>query len=120
MSAGSTWFGVTLNQLVENKVGTSGSLFEYYLVGGVWTKSASLALYDSQYYSDGTNRQTLGTNKWVAKYFYRDSSASVNNCYYLHGGQQNSVADALAEAIPAAPTVMTSHAIYVGKIVIQQ
>lgn len=118
ISAGTVWFGVQLYVLDVNTAGSSGELEEWYLVSGVWNKQ-TVTSYDSTYYSDGTNRLNLGVAKYVAKYFYRGIE-SDNHVYYMHGNQQNSVADALAEAVPIAPSVVTSHSMYVGKIVIQQ
>lgn len=118
VSAGSAWFGVQLYTLAENVAGTTGELEYYYPVAGVWTKTTVTA-YDSTYYSDGTNRQTLGVAKYVAKYFFRGVETD-NHVYYISGNQKNSAAGALAEAVPAAPSVITSHSLYVGKIVIKQ
>lgn len=83
----------------------------------MWTESI-VTSYDSTYYSDGTDRQNLGVSKWVAKYFYRGIE-SDNHVYYTHGAQKNSAAEALNEAVPAAPSLITSHAVYIGKIVIR-
>jgi len=118
VSAGSAWFGVQLYTLDANVSGTSGELEYYYLVAGVWNKSTVTA-YDSIYYSDGTDRQSLGVSKYVAKYFYRGVETD-NHVYYISGNQKNSVSEAMAEAVPVAPSVITSHSIYVGKVVIQQ
>jgi hypothetical protein len=118
VSAGSAWFGVKLFSLAENKAGISGELYEYYLTAGVWG-SQLVTAYDSTYYSDGTDRQSLGVSKYDAKYFYRGIEVD-NHAYYIHGDQKNSLADALAEAVPVAPEVVTAHSLYVGKIVIQQ
>ena len=118
VSAGSAWFGVKVFSLSENKAGVSGELYQYYLTAGVWS-SQLVTAYDSTYYSDGTNRQSLGVSKYVAKYFYRGIEVD-NHAYYIHGDQKNSLADALTEAVPVTPAVITAHSLYVGKIVIQQ
>lgn len=117
IGAGSAYFGVTLKTLAENVAGVD-TLCEFYLVAGVWTK-ATVAAYDSAYYSDGTNRQSLSPNRWVAKYFYR-SIGAANQAAYIHGNQYTSAAAALAEAVPAAPATLAASSLYVGKIVIQQ
>jgi hypothetical protein len=118
ISQGSSWFGIQLFNLDENKAGTTGELYEYYLTAGVWG-SALVTEYDSTYYSDGTNRLTMSSNRYVSKYFFRGVE-SENHAYYVHGNQYNSAAAALAEPVPVVPSVITSHSIYVGKIVIQQ
>lgn len=119
VSNGVAWFSEKRYVLPENLNGTSGVMYEYYLVSGVWTKSAVLSLYDSTYYSDGTNRLTLTSNRYVAKYFYRDIGDD-NEIYYTHGNQYTTLANALAESVPVAPTELTNHSMYVGKIIIQQ
>jgi hypothetical protein len=119
ISAGTGWFGVKPGSLSANVAGSTGSLYEYYLVSGVWTKSSALSAYDSTYYSDGTDRQTLGASKWVAKYFYMCYGGS-NTAYYIHGNQYTGSGDAETESIPTPPSIISGSAVYVGKIVIQQ
>lgn len=118
VSSGTAWFSIKLYSMAENKAGTSGTLYQYYLTAGVWSRSL-VTEYDSDYYSDGTNRQTLNNNKWVSKYFWRDIGDD-NEVYYIHGNEYNTQSDALNELVPTAPSVMTSHSLYVGKIVIQK
>lgn len=118
VSSGISWFAVKYYNLAENKSGTSGTMYEYYLVSGVWNKSLVTA-YDSSYYSDGTDRQSLLPNKWVSKYFFRDNGDD-NEVYYVHGDSYAKEIDCYNEIIPSVTTSITSHSIYVGKIVIQQ
>ncbi len=118
ISAGIAWFGVQKWDLSINIAGSQGKLFEYYCTAGVWSMN-EVTSYDATYYSDGTNRQTLGNNQWVSKYFFRDIG-SDNEVYYVHGNTYVKQVDALAEPLPVIPSSITSHAIYVGKIVIQQ
>ena len=118
ISSGSAWFSVERYSLAENVSGTSGTLTECYLTAGTWNK-AVVTSYDSTYYSDGTDRQSLGTNKYVAKYFFR-GIGDDNDVYYTHGDTYNSEASALSEAVPPTPFIISSHALYVGKIVIKQ
>lgn len=118
ISAGIAWFGVQKWDLSINIAGSQGKLFEYYCTAGVWSMN-EVTSYDATYYSDGTNRQTLGNNQWVSKYFFRDIG-SDNEVYYVHGNTYVKQVEALAEPLPVIPSSITSHAIYVGKIVIQQ
>lgn len=118
VSAGSAWFGVQYYNMPINTAGSLGVLYEYYLVGGVWSKSI-VTSYDASYYSDGNNRQTLLPNKWVAKYFFRDVGDD-NEVYYIHGNSYTKDIDAYNEALPVHPIVVSAHSIYVGKIVIQE
>lgn len=118
VDSGYAYFGVTSYLLDENEAGVSGDLYEYYPVSGVWTSSL-VTSYDSTYYSNGTNRLTLANNKYVAKYFFRGVETD-NHVYYIHGNEVGSVAEAVAEPLPVIPTVISSHSLYVGKIVIQK
>lgn len=97
---------------------TSWILEEWYLTAWVWNRT-TVTSYDSIYYSDWTNRQSLWVAKYVAKYFFRDIWDD-NEVYYIHWWQHNSQADALNEALPAVSPLITSHSLYVWKIVIQQ
>jgi len=115
---GSGWFGGTFKNLSENKVNTSGQLFEYYLVNSVWNRREVTA-YDSQYYSDSVDRKDLDSGKYVAKYFYRFVGNENKACYF-HGNQYITKNEAIIEEIPAIPNIVSSDTIFVGKIVIQQ
>ena len=118
VTAGAVWFGIKVQSLAENEANVAGTLKEHYLSSGTWLNQ-DVTAYDSTYYSDVTDRQTLGNNKYVAKYFFR--SVSANNIVgYVHGNQYNSAADALAETVPTIPPKITANGIYVGKIVIQK
>lgn len=116
---GKVYFGINNYSLSEFNTGTN-ELYNYYLVGGTWNLSSNQTAFDSTYYSDGTNRLSLDLNKWVSIYVYRDIGDVDNKAYYIYGNQYNTEALAIAEILPLAPTYLTSHALYVGKIVIQQ
>lgn len=119
ISAGSSVFAVQYyDNMAANISGTAGSLYEYYLSSGVWNRSL-VTSYDAIYYSDGTNRQLLGNNKWVAKYYFRDIGDD-NEAYYVHGHEYNNKSDAVNELIPAIPPIMAAHSVYVGKIVVEK
>lgn len=118
VSSGSAWFGVSLINLPTNVANSVGSLYEYYLVSSAWNKSL-VTEYDSIYYSDGVDRQSLGSNKYVAKYFFR-FVGTTNAVAYIHGNQYTSEANALAEALPNPPTSVAAAAVYIGKIVIKE
>lgn len=120
LTSGEVWFGVQKYNMPTISTGGVGvNTFEYYLVAGVWNKSANLTLFDSTYYSNGTNRQNLTVNRFVAKYFFRDVGVD-NELYYIHGNQYTSLTLAQNEILPPVPAVLSAHAIYVGKIVVQQ
>ena len=119
VSAGQMWFGVNLTTASENKAGVSGIMKEFYLSAGVWN-SGIVTEYDSLYYSDGTDRQTLSNNRWVSKYFFR-SISNVSNCVsFVHGNEFVSKAGAVSEAVPIIPLTLQASSIYVGKIVIKK
>jgi hypothetical protein len=119
LTSGYGWFGEKRYSLGQVTSGTYGTMYEWYLVAGVWTKSVSLSLYDSTYYSDGTSRQTMTSNRYVSKYFFRDIGDD-NEIYYIHGNQYTTSTGALNESVPVLPPSLENHTLYVGKIVIQQ
>lgn len=119
VSSGSAIFAVQYyDNMPENIAGTSGLMYEYYLSSGAWNKIQRTS-YDASYYSDGINRKSLNNSYWVSKYFWRDIGDD-NEVYFIHGNQYNKESDAVNELLPAAPSVMTAHTVYVGKIVIQK
>lgn len=118
VSLGSAWFAVQPYSLAANVAGTTGQLYEFYLTAGVWS-SVLVTEYDASYYSDGINRLDLGLNKYVAKYFFR-AVGELNQVYYTHGNQYNTALLAYDEGIPSPPPEISSHSIFVGKIVIQK
>jgi hypothetical protein len=118
VSAGTAWFGVQLFNLAANIQGSAGTCMEWYLVAGVWTKSL-ITSYDSTYASTATNRVLLTGTQWVAKYFFRGVE-NQNHVYMVHGGAKANATQALNEEIPVLPQIITAHAMYVGKIVIQR
>jgi len=119
VSSGSAIFAVQYyDNMPENIAGTSGLMYEYYLSSGVWNKIQRTS-YDATYYSDGVNRLSLNNSYWVSKYFWR-YIGDDNEVYFIHGNQYNKESDAINELQPATPSVMTSHTVYVGKIVIQK
>lgn len=116
VSAGVVWFGVQYYSSAPNVSGSSGLLFEYHIVNGLWV-SQTVTSYDSQYYSDGVTRLSLLPNKYVSKYFFKDAGDD-NEVYYIHGNSYTKQSDSYIEQIPPVPQIISSHAIYVGKIVI--
>lgn len=119
VSTGSIYFGIQKYNTSTVTSGAVGNMYEYYLNAGNWIKSANQSQFDSTYYSDGINRLTMNSNRWVAKYFFRDVGDDAE-IYYIHGNQYNSQTLARNEILPTAPSLLLAHSIYVGKIVIQQ
>lgn len=117
ISAGSFWFGIKREFIPEYNT-TTNSLYEYFKVGGTWTKSANMTAFDSTSYQSLSDRMTLADGKYVAKYIYR--ATSNNEAYYISGDEHNSISSALAEREPQGPSVMLYHSIYVGKIIVQK
>ena len=98
-------FSVQWWDMPANISGTSGELYEYYRSGGAWNRNL-VTSYDAIYYCDGVNRQTLGNNQFVSKYFFRDAGDD-NEVYYIHGSTYNKFSDALAEALPPVPELIS-------------
>lgn len=119
VGSGKVMFGIKEYQMPQFESGTTDNLmFEYYYDNGVLVKNP-VTTFDSTYYSDGTNRLTMTNNKYVCKYFYKDVG-NDNEVYYMHGNQYTTIANALAEARPLAPNRISSHSVYIGKILIQK
>ena len=120
VSSGSVYFGIKKYEMPTLNVEDLGTLmYRYSLSNGNWIKSGDLQELDNLYYSNGTNDLTLDNNKYVAKYIFIDVGDD-KEVYYISGNQYNTIQGAINEIRPTAPSIMTAHSLYVGKIVLQK
>lgn len=120
IGTGLLWFSdYIITKAAQNVAGTTGSLFAYYPVASVFTKSANLTSYDATYYSNGIDRLTMDNNKFGALYFWVNAAAE-NEVYFVYGNQYTSEAEAIAEETPLAPSIMTSHSYALAQKIVRQ
>jgi len=119
ISAGNVWSGV--NRIAKGTVNTNDDLFfNNYHSGGAWTYDVTGNTINNTHYDNGTNLVTLTSNRYVVNWIY-DGIESANHVYQVVGSAQyTTVASAQLEAIPAVPELISSHAILVGRVIIQE
>ena len=121
VSSGLLWYGITAVAETAQTSASSNCDF-YYHVAGVWTKS-SVSTYNNSQYDNGTDLVTLsgfGTQyavNWV--YRYIDGSGLPKLAYVLGSGNYR-LAEAQASTAPTPPSILTSQAILVGRIIVAQ
>lgn len=119
-SAGTVWYGAT-SLLLNTYTSATDELQLYYKVAGVWTKSANLTQYNNTQYNDGTNIQTLGTNRYAVNWIYRVITNTHNHCYILLGSDDYVLNDATNSSAPGdLPPEVAAVAVLVGRIIIQK
>lgn len=118
LTAGIVWVGANEVSLLEINSDVDNIRF-YKHVAGVWTYSAVTA-YNNTQYDDGTDLQNLSNNQYGAIFIYR--GVELNKHLYMILGSDSYTQSAAEEAQPPAdiPTQITSHAILVGKIIIEK
>lgn len=121
VSSGSIWYGV--NEYAETAQTSASSNAEFwYHSAGVWTKS-TVSTYNNTQYDNGTNLVNLsgaGTQyavNWV--YRYLDGSGLPKIAYILGSGNY-SQAQAIASSPPVPPTILSTMAILVGRIIVAE
>lgn len=88
-------------------------------VGGVWTVDHTTTQYNNTQYDDGTDLQTLITNRYTINWIYRGQEQTKHAFYVL--GNQNYVRFEDAQTAPAPtdlPNIILKHAILVGRIIV--
>jgi len=113
---GVVWFGANSVILSSSLSGTN-YCFMYYHSGGNWT-SAAITQYDNTDYDNGTNKVAVGAGKYVVNWVYRGVEVQ-NHTYVLLGRGTYNLAQAQASSVPPAPTIITGHAILVGRIIVK-
>lgn len=121
LTAGSVWYASS--EYSEPAITSAANNCEFwYHVAGVWTKSI-VSTYNNNQYDNGTGLVTLngaGTQyavNWVYRYIDGDSLPKLA---YVLGTGNYSLAQAQVSASPVPPTILTSMAILVGRIIVAQ
>lgn len=122
-TSGDVWYGghlVSLNDSNSSLNGTPNfniTVLNYH-VGGVFTRSL-VTQYNNTQYDDGTNLVSLGNNKYAVNWIFRGVEDS-NHTYIVLGGGNYGLSEAQASTVPVLPPIITSHAVLVGRIIVQK
>lgn len=117
ITAGRIWIGAVPMDLSAILTATD-PIFFWYHSAGAWTTSVGNA-YENIYYDNGTNVAELTPNRYAVNWVFRGVE-SQKHTYIVFGTGDYTISQATAATVPAIPTAISSHAVLVGKIVIQK
>jgi len=118
-TAGVIWIGGTRTILPAANSGTDETEFWYH-VSGVWT-SSSVTTYNNQQYDDGTDLQDTGNGRFVVNWIYQGAESGDAHLYYVLGSDNYTLLEAQASPAPSdLPQVISSHAVLVGRIIVEE
>lgn len=125
INSGIVWRGAKSFDLLEvNSNGTNTSYWFFYKhVSGVWTLDLTTNTYNNTQYDDGTNLVALGTgdNKFTINWIFRGVENYQHGYYILGNKGYKNLPTAIAETkIPELPTQISTHAILVGRVIVEQ
>jgi len=119
ISAGKIWYGVKSQLLTAFNSSLSGQVMKlYYHSGGNWT-STNITQYNNTQYDDGTNLQSTSSNRYVVNWVY-ECVSETDLVFIVLGGANYKLAEAQASVAPTLPSIISSTAVLVGRIIVQQ
>jgi hypothetical protein len=113
ISEGRVWYGAT-RELIPAINSTTDTILIVYPNG---TTSATTALNNMNYYSGSL--QTLTNNRYAVNWVYRGVEQQ-KHVYIMLGSGDYSLTEAQNAIAPAAPSIITSHAQLIAKVIIQK
>jgi hypothetical protein len=118
VGSGVVWTGAVPTTLAAFNSSINRLQFAYH-VAGAWTYSI-VTQYNNTQYDDGTNLQTTPGGKYVVNFVYR-SVGTDNECFIVLGNQAYRLGAAQVAQPPGnLPSVISSHCILVGRIIVSQ
>ena len=119
VGSGTVWHGAVSNVLSAFNSSVNTMWLAYH-VAGVWTFS-TITQYNNTQWDDGTNLQTLPGGKYAVNFIYRVVGTNDTTTILFLGQGAYSLGDAQASQPPAnLPAEVLSHAILVGRIIVNQ
>lgn len=89
----------------------------FYHAGGTWTVSVQ-SQYNNTQYDNGTNLVTLTSNRYAVNWLFRGIE-SQKHLYVVLGTGDYTLAQAQEAVLPAIPIAISSHAMLIGKLIVQ-
>jgi hypothetical protein len=117
VSAGSVYFGVAIQALAAS-VSNVNQMYLYTRTGGVWS-GAIVTQYNNIQWNNGTNTVTLSNGRYAVNWIYRGVE-SQNHTYVVLGNGDYTLSQAQASQPDGLPDIISSHAILVGRIIVQK
>lgn len=116
LSLGRVWVGAVPVD-VSAIASATDNIYFWYHSGGVWTSSV-ITQYPNTQYDNGTNLATLTVNRYAVCWIYRGIE-SQKHLYLVLGTGDYTLAQAESASQPAIPTAISSHAMLVAKLIVQ-
>jgi hypothetical protein len=117
VSSGIMWVGSNRIPLLE--VNSDVDVIRlYYHSAGVWT-STGVTQFNNSQYDDGTNLVALTSQRYAVNWVYRGVE-NYKHLYVLLGSDDYTLNEAQAAQTPTPPSVVSSHAVLVGRIIVQR
>lgn len=117
LAAGKVWIGahgVNLDAIASD----TDNIFFYYHNAGAWTLSI-VTQYNNTQYDNGTDLVELTTNRYAVNWVFRGVE-NQKHLYVILGSGDYTSTQAQAATVPAVPPQISSHAILVGKVIVQK
>ncbi len=116
--SGTVWTGAVPTALASFNSSTGTLQFAYH-VAGAWTLS-TITQYDNTQYDNGTDLVALsGSARYAVNFVYRSIGTDTECFIVLGSGNYQLGAAQIAQPPANLPQVITSHAILVGRIIVQ-
>jgi hypothetical protein len=117
-SAGVAWNGPNRQSLTA--VDSSGStFFKNYHSGGTWTYTTTGETINNTYYDNGTNIVSATASKYLTNWYFRGQEINSHLYEVYSTSEYDSVALAQLATEPSLPELITSHAILLGRIIVE-
>jgi len=117
LTTGRIWTGavpLTLDAIAS----ATDTLFLFYHSSGVWTAS-QVTQYNNTQYDNGTNLATLTSNRYAVNWIFRGVE-SQKHLYIILGVGDYTISQAQDAIVPIPPIDISSHAVLVGKLIVQK
>lgn len=118
ISAGNVYYGVTMQSLLPVISNVNNVYFCYHSAGN-WNISTTINQYNNTQYDNGIDLVTLLANRYAVNWVYRGIEDETH-AYVVLGAGDYTLAQAQASQPPAVPALISSHAILVGRIIVQK
>ena len=117
-TSGVAWNGPNRQSLTA--VDSSGStFFKNYHSGGTWTYTTTGDTINNSHYDNGTDIVSATAGKYLTNWYFRGQEVN-SHLYEVYGNTEyDNVALAQLATEPLLPELITSHAILLGRIIIQ-
>jgi hypothetical protein len=118
LSSGRVWVGAHAVDVDAMNTSTGDTYTLYYHSSGNWTSLTGQTQFNNTQYDNGTNLATLTAGRYAVNWVYRGIE-SQKHLYITLGVGDYTLTQAQEAQPPTPPTVVSAHAVLVGKIIVQ-